>query len=729
MIVRHQRHFTSYLTLVGALAAAAGIAACGSGGSAKVSGSGDGPGADGAAPGADGGPGLIGWGDGGVGSSGGGSSGGGSSGAGSSGAGSSGAGGSGGPTLPDASSARGNFTAPDCQGCSFPAMNAPACPSTAPSINVVYPNDSVLVPPNMSVMSVQWTPFGAPFTEFEVDFSNAITDTRVITKCSTQTWDTGQPPMQSGGCELIVDPATWTFLVNANRGGDPVTITVRGTTDGMCASTSMNSVKMSFASDDVLGAIYYWKSTVTPNGVGGQIWVKSFGDSVPEKQVTGVSNSALAASCNGCHSLSRDGLRMVIYSDDDDSDDEYGDVTGSLLDMTAMTPLGTAYAGRGSGQPPGFSTLYPDHSYYVTSNGTPQGATNTLALWSGNAGTLLSTVTFGNAGDRPTMPDWSPDGKNVIYVLPTKVGAWDQGGGGGGGGRNDDDHVFGGSLYTLPYFGNQQFGGPTPFLMSAGENNYYPSYSPDGQFVAFDRAPHDTSVATLDGCNGTAPQRSCPNDSFSNPAARVMLVANAAGSAPVDLENANGSATASPVPVSNSWPRWSPFLQQYKGNKLLWIAFSSTRDYGVRVRNHKTGMYQCYPADSYQDPGAAHHQAFAAQCQQPQLWMAAINLSAAAGSDPSRVAFWLPFQDITTHNHTPQWTQAEAPPPPGSGSSSGGGSSGGSSGGASSGGSSGGSSSGGGACIPSSGNCVQNPGACCQGTSCQANGTCQPLIF
>jgi hypothetical protein len=33
----------------------------------------------------------------------------------------------------------------------------------------------------------------------------------------------------------------------------------------------------------VLGAIYYWKSTASANGTGGQIWVKSFGDSVPEQ--------------------------------------------------------------------------------------------------------------------------------------------------------------------------------------------------------------------------------------------------------------------------------------------------------------------------------------------------------------------------------------------------------------------------------------------------------------
>src|SRR5882672_10788230 len=105
---------------------------------------------------------------------------------------------------------------------------------------------------------------------------------------------------------------------------------------------------------------------------------------------------------------------MVVNSDDDDSDDEYTDVTGSLIDMTTKMPIGMAYAGRNTGQPPGFSTLSPDHGLYLTSNGLPRGATNTFALWSGNAGTQTATVTFGAAGERPTMPDWSPDGKSVV---------------------------------------------------------------------------------------------------------------------------------------------------------------------------------------------------------------------------------------------------------------------------------------------------------------------------
>jgi hypothetical protein len=595
----------------------------------------------------------------------------------------------GGPAPP----AIGSVTATDCAGCTFPPANAPSCPTTAPPIKLVYPPDTVLVPPNLNVISVQWTPYGAPFQRFEVDFSAPTqhTDWHIITACTTQTTD-DQSGTPSGGCELVVDPLSWSKLLGVNRGGSPVTITVRGTTDGTCVSTSTNAVHMSFAEEDLLGTYYYWKSTVSSNGVGGQIWKKLFGDlGSPETDVT---SQSLGATCNGCHALSRDGSRMVVYSDDDDSDDEYSDVSGSLIDMTTApnpTVIGGVAGGggllggprQGGRQPPGFSTINPTASYYVTSNGLPLTAAgappgifggfgttgypvavpaNGWSLWDAQKATFVGPLTIGAAG-RPTMPDWSIDGKTVVYVLPAAVASW--GGSLFGRTRTDDDHIFGGSLYTVPYTGNGTFGTPAVFLASKNnENNYYPSYSPEMSYVIFDRAPYDASAGSLAGCSGGF----CPNDSFSNPAARLMLVANAAGSTPIDLEKANDSPAAAPVRLSNSYPRWAPFVQTYHGQKLLWFTFSSTRDYGVRVLNHKSGMYQCYPADAAETPGAPHGGSFAAACQEPQLWMAPINLSEAqANTDPSRVAFWIPYQDIKTHNHTAQWTWQAPKPPPGPG--------------------------------------------------------------
>ncbi|MDP8999597.1 MAG: hypothetical protein M3O46_05740, partial [Myxococcota bacterium] len=279
-----------------------------------------------------------------------------------------------------------------------------------------------------------------------------------------------------------------------------------------------------------------------------------------------------------------------------------------------------------------------------TSNGYPGPVpANGWSLWDGQNANFVGGVTVGPTGTRPTMPDWSVDGKTLVYVVPAGEFPW----------RQDDAHVYGGSLYTVPYTGNGTFTAPPSlFLPSNGENNYYPSYSPDVpmSYVIFNRVDNMKAGPM---CNGGF----CPDDSFSNPSARLLLMPNAALATPIDLQKANGSSVVAKVPLSNSYPRWAPFVQIYHGNKLLWFTFSSTRDYGVRVLNHKTGMYQCYPADAAETPGAPHQQPFVAQCQEPQLWMAPISLSEAQGAvDPSRVAFWIPYQDMSTHNHTAQWT-------------------------------------------------------------------------
>jgi hypothetical protein len=48
-------------------------------------------------------------------------------------------------------------------------------------------------------------------------------------------------------------------------------------------------------------------------------------------------------------------------------------------------------------------------------------------------------------------------------------------------------------------------------------------------------------------------------------------------------------------------------------------------------------------------------------CAQPQIWMAAVVVDpspALDATDRSYPAFWLPFQDVTAHNHSAQWVAA-----------------------------------------------------------------------
>jgi hypothetical protein len=605
----------------------------------------------------------------------------------------------------------GTVTAPDCPGCSFPPAGASPC-SSAPSIKIMYPPDGALLPPNLGVLSVQWVPYGTPFERFEVELTQTAeappTDWRIVTACSAQTTDSqGQA---SAGCETAVDPASWSAVAAANRGGGAITITVRGTTDGVCASTSENSIRISLSEQDVLGTYFYWKTYSDAHGTGGQLWGKAFGDpTAPEQQLL---SPALQTLCVGCHAISRDGSRMLLFAVDD-TDADYEGLGGTALSLSgwpAQPPTELAADAGAGTQPPGWTAFSPAADAYVTSNGLPcttsgglcaqsevgvypgPVAANDFSLWNGGTAGFAAAVSMAAPGIRPTMPEWSVDGTSVVYVQPSAVGSWD------GSRRNDDDHVFGGSLYTSAYMGNGAFGPPGALVVSKGENNYYPSYSPDvpASYVLFDRAPLDTSVSTLTGCNGVIPKATCPNDSFANPAARLMLVPNATGGAPIDLEAANGSPAAIHGPLSNSFPRFLPFVQTYEGKTLMWLSFSSTRDYGLRVLNHKDGMYPCYPPDSLEWPGSQHNNVIDPACQQPQLWIAPVLFRPGQPPemDPSGVAIWLPYQDITTHNHMATWSWAAA-----SGSCQ--------------------CSMSGAACGPANGGC-----GCCHGLVCSGEGAC-----
>jgi hypothetical protein len=142
-----------------------------------------------------------------------------------------------------------------------------------------------------------------------------------------------------------------------------------------------------------------------------------------------------------------------------------------------------------------------------------------------------------------------------------------------------------------------------------GVNNYYPTLSPDGQWVLFNRA------------RGSA---------YDNAAASVWVVPTDGSRPPLELARANLRAM-----LGNSWARWAPFVQRDElGTARLWFTFSSRRDYGLRL----VGLGR------------------------PQLWMAAFRpTEAMSGRDGSSPAFWLPFQDPRTRNHTASWTEAVVP--------------------------------------------------------------------
>jgi hypothetical protein len=434
--------------------------------------------------------------------------------------------------------------------------------SRAPAI--VYPPEGVLVPPNLGSLEVQWQPSGGTDV-YELAIQSDYLDLHLVTT--------------EGRMQLT--SAEWLLLSSAHRGGQ-VALRVRAAARAGGGVGTSADRHLLLAEMEVQGGLYYW-STLPPSdprrpNVEG-IWRFDFGrsDGMPEKVYGQTDPPQL---CVGCHVLSRDGAKMgVAYS--------YGDPElhkAGFLRVTGRAP----YVGIDRGIYASFSTFNPDASRIVT---TSRGV---LTLRNGTSGASLGTIATG--GGRSTMPDWSADGRSLVFVHYNTT--------------EYDWQMSGGSLMIADWNG-QAFGTPRMLVAAQGtENNYYPQFSPDGRWILFNRVTGGSS--------------------YNNPLAQVWVVASDGSTPPVSLTQGGGA-----IGKTNSWPRWSPFVQTYKGSPLLWITVSSTRAYGNELP----------------DGGST-----------PQMWMFAFDPTGArSGSDPSWPAFWLPFQSLASDNHIAQWTTRVVP--------------------------------------------------------------------
>ena len=449
-------------------------------------------------------------------------------------------------------------------------------PATGSGATVVYPPDGVLIPPNLSELEVQYTP-PAGATLYEIGLSGPALDMKIYTPCVTV----------GPGCGFLPDEATWKLLSEASA-STTLDVTLRSTAGAGQPVGAAAPQKLSFADEDVEGGLYYWAAA------SGSIMRYDFGlrGQTAEKWYTA---TMAGATCVGCHVLSRDGTRVAVGLN------VPGPAELRTLDVATRKTLFDS-GGIGSGGPPmggsNFEAVSYDGSKALVNAG------NDLALIDMANGMSLAAPALTDAD----MPDWSPDSGTVVFVrgtgCPPIIGCGSTPG------------VSGGSLWLSAVNGTT-FAAPTPLVTAVGsDDNYYPSFSPDGLFVAFNRAAMQ---------------------SYDAPDARVLVVPTAGGT-PVDL------AVNTPT-AGNSWPKFAPLAAHFEGDTIYWLTFSSRRDYGLRLE--QAGKMQ---SDRSRSCG----------------WCAISPKRLMAG-DGGYPAFWLPFQDMTTGNHIAQWTQkvARAPCSPG----------------------------------------------------------------
>lgn len=452
---------------------------------------------------------------------------------------------------------------------------------------LVYPNDNVVVPPNLGKLEFHFKP-GASNTLFELSFASSVLDVKVYLRCTT--------PL-NGGCIYLPDPVLYGWIANSSRGTEKVTWSLRATDDTGTGVGSSAQMHVGFALADVSGGIYYWTTTTE------SIMRYDFAGS--DAAATKLIDASFNGNCIGCHALSRDGTKLVA------------EVNGQNDGRTALIDIATLTAKNGAlGSTPKtmFESWNPDGSQYVAVYGD-NGATNyDLMLIDGNDGTLASTIPVGGTATNPTdHPDWSADGQRIAFV---RVGI-----------KGTMQRMNNGGIFTVAQAG-ATWTAPTALVPAENlKNHYYPAFAPDGRLLVYDE-----STCTSGNNNGTE----CNADT--NPTATLFAIDSVAGGSPVALANANagGVLDGTTTALTNSFPKWNPFIAPATaaGGHIAWITFSSKRAYGLRSGTPDNGTL---------------------------LWMAAVDLDAPAGTDPSSVAFALPFQDYATSNHIAQWTTKVVP--------------------------------------------------------------------
>ena len=462
---------------------------------------------------------------------------------------------------------------------------------------LIYPNDGVLFPPNVTGVEIHFMP-GANNTLFEVSFQGTATTVNTFIRCTA--------PSGINGCIYLPDPTLWGAVANGNAGAGPVTLTIRGTDDSGTSVGNSATFHMSFAADPIRGALYYW---TTSGNTAIMRW--DFGGSTTSATSYLTPTNTDGSTCVGCHALSPNGDKLVASAG--------GQNDGRLLLWNIMSD--TPQQAFPLAQKSQFESWNADGTQFVGIYGDSlpnHTGSDNLMIFDGTSGMVTSTIQLG--GLRADHPDWAKAGADTIAFTSIDPTA-----------PTTDQRPATGGIDIITESGGT-WGTPQTLVPSMlGKNRYYPAIAPDGTTLIYDE-----STCSGTAQMGKAPDVSCDADTD---ATATIFMTDLSGRTPIQLTNANapGVADGSTTALTNSFPKWAPFIEQLDElNKVLWMTFSSTRQYGLRTPPK--------PADTDETTKGT------------LIWMVGINLGVGNG-DPSFTAFCLPFQDITTSNHIAQWTK------------------------------------------------------------------------
>jgi len=470
--------------------------------------------------------------------------------------------------------------------------NAQLTDDPARTPTLLYPLDHAVAPLNIPPIEVQYQ--AAQNDLFHVTLASTFLSVDIYTTDITAT----------------LSAADWT-AVAGTAAGESLAISVEALAQAAPTQKYASGPVTLKLSHDTIDktALYYWASSQ------GNVMSQVFGETSAPTAVKG--------DCTSCHSVSRSGSR-IGYSRCVGGDCakifvgfmRYDKNTKQWVDKVDANNMAIP-GSYTTFSPVGYPFPADDKSVAIVTTNTAH-----FELRNPDTGELLPSNISEVANHGPAgapraalMPDWSPDGKRIVFSSTPYPGQWID--------------LSEGAIALMDYTynaGQHVFGEPSllvtgPIQLPNGTYNnfFFPSFSPDGNFIVFNGA----RTTWRDGVNAAAP-------------GQRLFLADTKGTFTVDLAEMNGQGD-----LDITWPHWAPG----DTNDYLWVVFSSERDYG-----HKVTAANSNPACK---------QNGVQQCK--QLWIGAIDkqkLATMGGAaiDPSAPPVWLPGQDIGADNISPYWT-------------------------------------------------------------------------
>jgi hypothetical protein len=488
-------------------------------------------------------------------------------------------------------------------------------PATADStIGWLYPYNNTVWPQGILAPLLQWNAGAYNFDAVYIHIYEAAFDYKGFFS-ATATPYINEP----------VSEAAWTAMAYSN-GGEPVTVSLVFVSGGQAIGPITETWNIALGTLE--GTVYYnsygtklatnYCCDLEGNHFGGATLAVKGGSTNP------VLIAGSNTECRVCHSVAAGGSTLITQQGS-----SYGTSSSynlQTLEETTMTPGNGTFA---------WPAIYPDGTLVFSNSSPISGGTEAPSgLYNVDGGTAIPTTGLtpdGGTGIGAACPAFSPDGTHVAFNFYSGPGA--------------DKKSLAWMDFAQP---TSAFSGLFTLYTPASGTAVWPSFLPTNNAVVFELETVYNGrdfAGTRSTCDSSGP---CSNTGTQG----ELWWVDQKTMTPTRLDQANGYnylptvANGPDGGVQDHMADWElnyePTVNPVPSGGYAWVVFTSRRMYG------NIATINPY----WSDP---RYHNISETPTTKKLWVAAIDLNAPPGTDPSHPAFYLPGQELLAGNSRGYW--------------------------------------------------------------------------